>query len=57
MVPDKIIALLAFRDGDRATSNEIEWLQHWGLIDADKKLTAKGTRALAQHEDDERGLE
>jgi hypothetical protein len=57
MTPDQLKALQHVRDGGEAQRHEINWLQHWGLVDSNKKLTVKGAELLARHEDDERGLE
>lgn len=57
MTPDQLIALRAVRDGGDIRRDELQSLARQGLIDSHNRLTTKGAAALAQSEDDERGME
>jgi hypothetical protein len=48
-------ALRACRDGGEIVRHELNWLRKWGMIDRDKKLTVKGTEALADYEEENIG--
>jgi hypothetical protein len=53
MTPSRLKALRAVRDGGEVVRCQISWLERWGMIDKDKKLTAKGAEALADYEPEE----
>jgi hypothetical protein len=55
MTADKIKALRAVRDGGQVARHEVNWLQHWGMIDKNKKLTVKGGQALADYDEENTG--
>ena len=57
MTPARLAALRAIRDGGDVHRGDLEWLKHGAFIDVQHRLTERGAKALAEDDNDQRGLE